>query len=102
VAGLVPAESPFDKLNVHLPSSLSPEARDVQLSDSTRYEKIAAGVRTGMSAGMIAHQNCGFAVSKAAAPSIATTEHKRIAILTAHVRTGRTCMEASVSAFYFI
>ena len=49
-----------------------------------------------MSAGMIGHQNCGFAVSKAAAPSIATTEHKRIAMLTAHVRTGRTRMEVSV------
>jgi hypothetical protein len=57
-----------------------------------------------MSAGMIAHQTWGLAVSKAAAASIATTAHKRIAILTAHVRTGRTCMEASVSSlpFYII
>jgi hypothetical protein len=47
----------------------------------------------GMSTGMSAHQSWGFAVRKAAATSMAHTEHSRTAILNAHDRSGRICME---------
>jgi hypothetical protein len=42
---------------------------------------------------MIAHHTWGFAARKAAATSMAATEHKRIAILSAQERPGRSCME---------
>jgi hypothetical protein len=46
-----------------------------------------------MSAGMIAHHSWGLAVSKAAAASMATTTHKRTAILRAHKPMGNTRMD---------
>jgi hypothetical protein len=74
----------------------------VQLLDWTRIGRIATGVKMGMSAGMVAHHSWGFAARKAAATSMAATKHKRIAILSAQERTGRSCMDTPLSAFYFI
>src|ERR1700735_5832021 len=76
-------------------SALAAETRKYvfQFLDSTRFEKIVSGVRRGMSAGIRAHQSWGLATSKAAAASSAATANKRIAILIAHERTGRTCMK---------
>lgn len=61
-----------------------------------RHEKIAAGVKMGMIAGMIAHHSRGFAMRKAAAASMAPTRQMRIAILIAQERSGNTCIQISL------
>jgi hypothetical protein len=56
-------------------------------------EKITAGMKRGMSAGMTAHQIWGFVVRKAAATSMATTEPMRKAILRAQDLGGSNCID---------
>jgi len=56
-------------------------------------EKMTAGVKSGISAGMTAHHNTGLAMSKAAATSRAATTRIRIAILSPQERIGRISTE---------
>ncbi len=57
-----------------------------------RSDKNVNGLKRGMSAGTIAAQNRGFALSATAVASIAATKVIRIIILIAHVRSGNTCI----------
>lgn len=65
--------------------------------DWSRREKIAAGVKIGMRAGMSAHHTRGFAVTKTAATSMAHTEQIRTAILRAQVGSGNVRTKDSSS-----
>jgi hypothetical protein len=69
-----------------------------------RSEKIAAGVKIGMSTGMIAHHSWGLAVRKAAATSMAATKQRRMAILSGYERVDSIRIEFSPLkiAVYFI
>jgi len=80
---------------------LSVEARNAQLFCWPRNEKITAGVKIGIRAGMTAHHSWGLAVRKTAATSMADTTHKRTAILCAQERTGSTRIETSLSAMKY-
>jgi hypothetical protein len=78
----------FPVITDRLPSS--PDSY-VQLLAGTRREKIATGVKIGMSAGVTSHRTAGFAMKKAAAASPATAKEIRMGIFRAHVGTGSNC-----------
>jgi hypothetical protein len=60
----------------------------VQLARFLRGKKIAAGVRSVISPGIIAHHTAGCGARRATTASMATTVHKRTAIRRAMTGTG--------------
>src|ERR1700733_2012006 len=83
------------RLRILLSNFCEGQPLPVQPFDWARSVKMAAGVKTGMSPGIIAAQNRGFALSATAAASMAPTKQIRTAILSAQERSGNIRMRVS-------